>query len=104
MLINLSVARQDLVSWLQEKIFEQKRVDAHTSGAERFFVEHGAPISVSSGKDNSSVRDVQLILPGDLKKGRGGPKQIFADRGKNYVFCDSRDLCMCPKHLPYLRR
>lgn len=81
MLIELSVARQDLVSWLQEKISEQKRVDAHTSGAERLFIEHGAPMSVPLSKDNSNVRDVQLILPGDLKKGRGGPKQIFADRG-----------------------
>lgn len=79
------VARQDLVVWLQEKIAEQKRIDANTSGAERLVIEHSAPI-LPSNKDNVNARDVQLILPGDLKKGKGGPKQIFLDRGSMLLF------------------
>lgn len=81
LLICFPVARQDLVVWLQDKIAEQKRIDANTSGAERLLIEHSAPLAVPSSKDNVNARDVQLILPGDLKKGKGGPKQIFYDRG-----------------------
>jgi len=72
----MSVTRHDLVPWLQERIAEQKRIDSVTSGAERL-LQDGAPPSAAP----PSARDVQLLLPGDLKKGKAGPKQMFSDRG-----------------------
>ena len=71
-----SVARHELVPWLQERIAEQKRIDAATSGTERSLQDSAPPSATPS-----SARDVQLLLPGDLKKGKAGPKQIFSDRG-----------------------
>lgn len=75
-LITTPVARHELVSWLQEKIVEQKRIDAVTSGAERPPQDSALPPTVPS-----SARDVQILLPGDLKKGKAGPKQKFSERG-----------------------
>lgn len=74
--LRFQVARHDLVPWLQERIVEQKRVDAATSGVERP-VQDSAQLSTVP----PSARDVQLLLPGDLKKGKAGPKQRFSDRG-----------------------
>jgi translation initiation factor 2-alpha kinase 4 len=70
------VARHELVPWLQERIAEQKRIDAVTSGAERSLQDSALPPTTTP-----STRDVQLLLPGDLKKGKAGPKQRFSDRG-----------------------
>ena len=70
------VARHDLVPWLQERIAEQKRIDATTSGAERA-LQDSTPLSPAP----PSARDVQLLLPGDSKKGKAGPKQLFSERG-----------------------
>ena len=75
-LLMVSVARHELVPWLQERIAEQKRIDSVTSGAERPLQDSAPPSAVPP-----SVRDVQLLLPGDLKKGKAGPKQMFSDRG-----------------------
>ena len=70
------VARHELVPWLQERIAEQKRIDAVTSGVERSLQDSALPSTAPP-----STRDVQLLLPGDLKKGKAGPKQMFSDRG-----------------------
>lgn len=70
------VARHELVPWLQEKITEQKKIDAATSGAERPPQDITLPSTAPQ-----SVRDVQVLLPGDLKKGKAGPKQMFSERG-----------------------
>ena len=70
------MARHELVPWLQERIAEQKRIDAVTSGAERSLQDSTLPPTTPQ-----STRDVQLLLPGDLKKGKAGPKQMFSDRG-----------------------
>ncbi|KAI6125176.1 kinase-like domain-containing protein [Pisolithus croceorrhizus] len=60
------VSRQDLVSWLQQQIAEQKRVDSSTSGATNYpDVLHA---SLSGG--TSSGNDVHLVLPVDTKKQR----------------------------------
>lgn len=72
----LSVARHNLVPWLQERIAEQKRIDSATSGVERPLQDTAQPSTTSP-----HARDVQLLLPGDLKKGKAGPKQMFSDRG-----------------------
>ena len=70
------VARHDLVPWLQERIAEQKKIDAATSGVERPLQDIS---QLSAAPPNT--RDVQLLLPGDIKKGKAGPKQMFSDRG-----------------------
>ncbi|KAH7905298.1 kinase-like domain-containing protein [Hygrophoropsis aurantiaca] len=71
------VSRQDLVSWLQLQIAEQKRIDASTSGASVY--PEAVPIAVPS-KDLGSPLDVQLVLPVDAKKQRKQVKQILLDR------------------------
>lgn len=70
------MARHELVPWLQERIAEQKRIDAATSGVERSIQDSPLPSATLP-----SARDVQLLLPGDLKKGKAGPKQRFSNRG-----------------------
>jgi len=70
------VARHELVPWLQERIAEQQRIDGVTSGVERQPQDSALPSAAPS-----SARDVQLLLPGDLKKGKAGPKQMFSQRG-----------------------
>ena len=76
MCLRVVVARHDLVPWLQERIAEQKRIDAATSGVDRPLQDHAQPSAALP-----SVRDVQLLLPGDSKKGKAGPKQMFSERG-----------------------
>lgn len=70
------MARRDLVQWLQERISEQKRIDAATSG-----VEHPLQDSAHPSAIPPTARDVQLLLPGDSKKGKAGPKHMFSLRG-----------------------
>lgn len=70
------MARHDLIPWLQERITEQKKIDAATSGVERPLQD-----SAQSSTILPNTRDVQLLLPGDLKKGKAGPKHLFSDRG-----------------------
>jgi hypothetical protein len=75
----LPVSRQDLVTWLQQQIAEQKRIDATTSG-----VAASSDLAQSAilSKELPTSSDVQLILPGDAKKQRKQTKQIFLDRGE----------------------
>lgn len=70
------MARHDLIPWLRERIAEQKKIDAATSGVERPLQDNAQSSAILP-----SARDVQLLLPGDLKKGKAGPKQLFSDRG-----------------------
>ena len=78
----IPVARHELVPWLQERIAEQKRIDSVTSGAERLLQDSAQPSAAPP-----SARDVQLLLPGDLKKGKAGPKHMFSDRGPSHFHC-----------------
>jgi hypothetical protein len=73
------VSRQDLVTWLQQQIAEQKRIDATTSGV---VAPSDLAQSVILSKELPASSDVQLILPGDAKKQRKQTKQMFLDRGK----------------------
>ena len=73
----VSVSRQDLVSWLQQQIAEQQRVDASTSGATIHHDILHAPLPVGA----SAGDDVQLVLPVDTKRQRK-LKQILLDKGE----------------------
>jgi eukaryotic translation initiation factor 2-alpha kinase 4 len=83
--LSVPVSRQELVGWLQQQIAEQKRRDMSTHGSS---VTPDAFQGALSGKDVSSVSDVQLVLPadtklpGDAKKQRKQVKHLFLDRGK----------------------
>ncbi|KAG6330107.1 hypothetical protein ID866_8983 [Astraeus odoratus] len=71
------VSRQDLVSWLQQQIAEQKRIDLSTSGASN----HADMVHTTlAGGGSSTAGDVQLVLPVDAKKQRKQVKQILLDR------------------------
>lgn len=70
------VSRQDLVSWLQQRITEQQRVDASTSGASN----HHDVLHASLPGGTSAGDDVQLVLPVDTKKQRKHVKQILLDK------------------------
>lgn len=73
-----AVSRQDLISWLQHQIAEQKRIDLATSGSSAYPDVLTAPVP---SKDASSIPEVQLILPVEAKKRGGRVKQILLDRG-----------------------
>jgi len=72
------LTRQELVSWLQQQIAEQKRIDASTCGAMRFS-DVGTTHPVPS-KEVVAASAVQLLLPVDAKKQRKQVKQLFMDR------------------------
>src|ERR1700761_3465275 len=75
------VSRLELVPWLQEQILEQKRIDAETSGTSLFENSQGPVRSKSSGP----MPDVRLVLPGDSRKQRKQTKQIFLEKGENFL-------------------
>jgi eukaryotic translation initiation factor 2-alpha kinase 4 len=77
------VSKQELVSWLQSQIADQKRVDTTTSGVSSSF-ESSYNVPLSS--HGHGLSDVQLILPGDAKKLRKQTKQLFLDRGISSSF------------------
>ncbi|KAH9487410.1 eIF-2-alpha kinase GCN2 [Psilocybe cubensis] len=72
----VDLSRQELVSWLQHQIADQKRVDAATSGATT--LPESAP-NLPVIKDTAVVPDVQLVLP-DPKKQRKQMKQLFLEK------------------------
>ncbi|KAF7297638.1 hypothetical protein MKEN_01386800 [Mycena kentingensis (nom. inval.)] len=72
------VTRPELVSWLQQQIAEQKRIDATTSGALRF--SETGPTHAAPNKEAAPDSGVQLILPVDMKKQRKQVKHIFMER------------------------
>jgi eukaryotic translation initiation factor 2-alpha kinase 4 len=72
------VARHDLVPWLQERIAEQKRIDVTTSGVEHLLQ---GDLSAQWAAAPSNAGDVQLLLPGYMKRARGGPGLLFSERG-----------------------
>ncbi|KAF8880897.1 hypothetical protein CPB84DRAFT_1817292 [Gymnopilus junonius] len=75
----IDLSRAELVSWLQQQIAEQKRIDATTSGAPSL-AEPTSNLSVI--KEPAAVPDIQLVLP-DPKKQRKQTKQIFLEKGRN---------------------
>ncbi|KAF8959858.1 kinase-like domain-containing protein [Flammula alnicola] len=72
----VDLSKQELVSWLQHQIADQKRVDATTSGAP-VLTETSAHLPVI--KDTAVNPQVQLVLP-DPKKQRKNVKQLFEDK------------------------
>ena len=89
MLILFIVSRQEIVGWLQQQIAEQKRSDLTTSGVH---TSTDNTQSLSNQKDGSNNTDIQLLLPGDIKKQRKQTKQIFRDRGLSITFLGSLDI------------
>ena len=73
-----SVAKQELVSYLQREIAEQKRIDAAMSGAPRISEDSQVP------KDSVTPPKIHMVLPADAKK-RKQTKQLYTDRG-TYIF------------------
>ena len=74
------VSRQELINWLQYHIAEQKRIDLGTSGVSSLQRDASSPVLPIS-RENSTYKDLHLLLPGDAKKQRKQTKQIFKDRG-----------------------
>ncbi|GLB36853.1 putative anticodon binding domain of tRNAs [Lyophyllum shimeji] len=76
----IDLSRQELVSWLQHEIAEQKRIDLATSGAPNTCDTSIHPLPTK----DPAASDVQLLLPSaDIKKQRKHVKQLFYDRGKH---------------------
>jgi hypothetical protein len=75
------VSKPELVPWLQEQIAEQKRIDAETSGTTILPENSQGPVR---SKSSGLVPDVQLVLPGDIRKQRKQTKQIFLEKGENH--------------------
>ncbi|KAG6856809.1 hypothetical protein H0H87_000506 [Tephrocybe sp. NHM501043] len=74
----IDLTRQELVSWLQHEIAEQKKIDLATSGAP-ILADSSAPSLPA--KDLSITSNVHLLLPpADIKKQRKHVKQLFHDR------------------------
>ncbi|PCH37122.1 Serine/threonine-protein kinase [Wolfiporia cocos MD-104 SS10] len=71
------VSRQELVTFLQQQIQEQKRVDASISGVPSII---DSIQSHNALKETTGSSDVQLILQSDAKKQRKQTKQMFLDR------------------------
>ncbi|PPQ98103.1 hypothetical protein CVT26_003273 [Gymnopilus dilepis] len=76
----VDLSRAELVTWLQQQITEQKRIDATTSGAPNL----AEPISnistvKSTVKEPAAGPDIHLVLP-DPKKQRKQTKQIFMEK------------------------
>lgn len=69
------MAKQDLVSYLQREIAEQKRVDAAMSGAPRISEDSQVP-----KESTTTAPKIHMILPADAKK-RKQTKQLYTDRG-----------------------
>jgi eukaryotic translation initiation factor 2-alpha kinase 4 len=78
-----SVSKPELVPWLQEQIAEQKRIDAETSGTTVTILPENSQGPARS-KSSGPVPDVQLVLPGDIRKQRKQTKQIFFEKGENH--------------------
>lgn len=71
------MSRQELVPFLNEKIAEQKRLDASLSGSIAMTESQSVPaIKEPAGPE------VQLVLQGDAKKQRKQTKQMYLDRGR----------------------
>jgi hypothetical protein len=68
------------VPWLQEQIAEQKRIDSETSGTTILPDNLQGP---ARSKICGPKVDVQLVLPGDIRKQRKQTKQLFLEKGEN---------------------
>ncbi|KAG7085469.1 hypothetical protein E1B28_003030 [Marasmius oreades] len=80
------VTKQDLVSWLQHEIFEQKRLDMTTAEAP-LFSRGTSEVAVVGppNYNNPGSSDLQLILPTDMKKRGKQVKSLFLDRAYDTV-------------------
>ncbi|KAH9846907.1 Serine/threonine-protein kinase [Lenzites betulinus] len=75
------VPPQELVSFLQQQIAEQKRIDATTSGAAT--IENGQLQPVT--KEPSSTGETLVVLPGDVKKQRKGIKSVVLNKAHDHA-------------------
>jgi translation initiation factor 2-alpha kinase 4 len=73
-----SVSRQELVSWLQHQIAEQKRIDATTSGAPAL---NEPSLHVPVIKDTATNPLVQVILTDPKKQRKSNTKSLFENKG-----------------------
>ncbi|KAI0828484.1 Serine/threonine-protein kinase [Trametes gibbosa] len=74
------VPPHELVSFLQQQIAEQKRIDATTSGAAT--IENGQLLPVT--KEPSSTGETLVVLPGDIKKQRKGTKTVMLNKAHDH--------------------
>lgn len=70
------MSKQELVSWLQQQITEQKRVDLTTSGAP---ILNETPVHHPVTKDPAVNPHIHVVLH-DAKKQRKNVKQLFEDK------------------------
>ncbi|KAL1938729.1 hypothetical protein VTO73DRAFT_11332 [Trametes versicolor] len=75
------VSPQELVSFLQQQIAEQKRIDATTSGAA--MIENGQPLAAT--KEPSTSGETLMVLPGDIKKQRKGTKSVMMNKAHDHT-------------------
>ncbi|KAI0777469.1 Serine/threonine-protein kinase [Trametes elegans] len=75
------VQPNELVSFLQQQIAEQKRVDATTSGAAAILEN---PQAQSAPKEPSTSGDTIVVLPGDAKKSRKMTKTVWLNKAYDH--------------------
>ncbi|KAI8973080.1 Serine/threonine-protein kinase [Trametes punicea] len=75
------VPPNELVSFLQQQIAEQKRIDATTSGAASTLEN---PQVSSVIKEPSPVAETLVVLPGEIKKQRKGTKTVMLNKAHDH--------------------
>ncbi|KAI0653862.1 Serine/threonine-protein kinase [Cubamyces menziesii] len=75
------VPPNELVSFLQQQIAEQKRIDATTSGAAS--TPENPQLQPVSEKPSTSV-DTLVVLPGDIKKQRKATKTVMLNKAHDH--------------------
>ncbi|CDO76045.1 hypothetical protein BN946_scf184959.g3 [Trametes cinnabarina] len=75
------VAPNELVSFLQQQIAEQKRIDATTSGAASTLEN---PQAQAVAEKPSITGDTLVVLPGDIKKQRKATKTVMLNKAHDH--------------------
>ncbi|OSC98901.1 Serine/threonine-protein kinase [Trametes coccinea BRFM310] len=75
------VSPNELVSFLQQQIAEQKRIDATTSGAAATLEN---PQAQAVAEKPSITGDTLVVLPGDIKKQRKGTKTVMLNKAHDH--------------------
>ncbi|KAI9060398.1 Serine/threonine-protein kinase [Trametes sanguinea] len=75
------VSPNELVSFLQQQIAEQKRIDATTSGAASTLEN---PQAQAVAEKPSITGDTLVVLPGDIKKQRKGTKTVMLNKAHDH--------------------
>ncbi|KAI0666498.1 Serine/threonine-protein kinase [Trametes maxima] len=74
------VAPNELASFLQQQIAEQKRIDATTSGAAIIDSPQSQPVA----KEPSITAETMVVLSGDMKKQRKGTKSVMQNKAHDH--------------------